>query len=329
MIDIKTSQTLFGDTFNSEVAVNRNQLADFLFSLFKDISLEKLVSLLTNDFEEALEYVRLVSGELRGCQKTSLLFNPHRLDVKTKSSKRSLFAALHDAKFVNGLSRALLWRKLDLKNVLYYTLQSGIEGVQYVNEFPPHVARDLCKMFKLSLDSEVLDPCAGWGGRMPGCSAVVNHYTACEPSSQTHAGLLKLRSFIQAYRHDFEAALLMRCFEDVKMKDEQFDFALTSPPYFDTEEYCDEETNSLNKFKTFKDWVDGFYYPLIDKTMRALRPGSTFVLNIGSRVYPLNKLLLDKYSKKFEIEKLADMMQTKGGLRTHGEGESFYAVRKA
>ena len=62
-------------------AMSRDQLAKALFESLKDISLEDFVRLLTNETEEIIQYYGLTRG-YKGCQRMSLLFNPHRLSTK-------------------------------------------------------------------------------------------------------------------------------------------------------------------------------------------------------------------------------------------------------
>jgi len=320
---------LFGDSTSIGSSINREQLADLLYETMHDFTIDQFVACLTNIYIESLEYMRLVNGE-RACQKTSLLFNPHRLDIKTKSSKRSLFAALSDRSFMSGLARVTLLNKERVKEILYQSMQLGVNGIQYVNEFPPHIARDFAYHFKLNSSSRVLDPCAGWGGRMIGLSVVVNSYTAYEPSTLTHSGLLKLLEFIKKAQPEFKANLFNSCYEDITLREDIFDFAITSPPYYDTEEYSDEETNSLNRYKTFDQWVQYFYLPMISKTIKAIKPGCTFALNIGSRMYPLNQLLRDNFGDDHEIT--VDGKKFSGnssGLNKKGEGETFYFIKKS
>ena len=111
------------------------------------------------------------------------------------------------------------------------------------------------------------------------------------------------------------------------MRSVQFDFALTSPPYYDTEIYTDEETNSLNRYKTFDDWCNGFYFPLVEKTMTVLRDDAVFILNIGDRRYPLSKLLQDTFGKRYRVKQVPGRISGQPGLRPEG-GEKFYEVSK-
>lgn len=320
---------LFGNDITKKESIDRYILENMLFKTMSELSLSDFVLMLTNKFNEIIEYAELSKGG-KSCQKTSLLFNAHRLEVKTKTSNVSIFEALKTKSFISGLSRATLFKKGKVNELLYQVLQLGINGVQYVNEFPPHIARDLYLEYKLTKHSKILDPCSGWGGRMLGASVVCDSYVGFEPSTKTHKGLIELFRFIKSMNNSFNAEIECIPFEDSNLQDNTFDFAFTSPPYFDTEEYSNEETNSLIKFNTFDKWCEGFYLPMIQKTMNALKKDSSFVLNIGSRIYPLNDVLISNFSKQYEITKGKDKLSGKSGLKSNDkEGETFYRIRKS
>jgi hypothetical protein len=308
--------------------VSRSDLADGLFAVFETATLEETVLFFTNHYQEVVEYARLRAGEVRCCYNMSLLFNPHRLDTRVKGNKYSVFEAMKLRKWCDGLARATLFIG-DHKNLLKATVGLGVNGVQWADEFPPWVARDLAKKYKLHPRSQVLDPCAGWGGRMIGFSTVVNHYTGYEPSTRTYAGLTMLSAFLKKMRPHFVGTVHNRPFEDCEIQKGFYDFALTSPPYYDTEEYADEDTNSMIRYKSFDDWCKGFYIPLIENTMVQLKPGATFVINIGSRRYPLNRVLKDTFSSRYKIQQISGGICTGGGLRSNtSDGEAFFEISK-
>ena len=63
--------------------------------------------------------------------------------------------------------------------------------------------------------------------------------------------------------------------------------------------------------------------------MDSLKNGCTFVLNIGSRKYPLNQVLIDNFSDKYEIKIGKEKLQGKSGLKVSDkEGETFYHITK-
>jgi hypothetical protein len=259
----------------------------------------------------------------------SLLFNPHRLYTNAKNMK-TIFEAMKNKKWYSGLARlALSEFNGNGSTTFFHLLNMGIEATRFIEEFPPHISRMYAKQYGVTINSFVLDPCAGWGGRMIGISTICNNYQAYEPCTQTYNGLLKLSDFITKLRPEFKSNIKCLPFENALLPKNKFDFAITSPPYYDTELYSNEETQSYKKFNTFEKWIIGFYEPLIAKTMNALKPNASFILNIGSRKYPLEKEL-EKIIKKhnYKLQQIASPLSGKGGLRKAEGAEAFYRITK-
>ena len=81
------SEDIFGNIIKKKDPVEREILKGCLYDIFKNVTLKEFVSFLTNEFEESINYMELTQGK-NACQKTSLLFNPHRLTIKTISHKK-------------------------------------------------------------------------------------------------------------------------------------------------------------------------------------------------------------------------------------------------
>ena len=106
--------------------------------------------------------------------------------------------------------------------------------------------------------------------------------------------------------------------------DEKFDIALTSPPYYDTEKYSEEMTNSLNRYSTFDTWIDGFYRPLILDTINRLKDNASFILNVGDRKYPLSDTLFKICEENgLYVERITDYLSGNGENK-----EKFYRITK-
>lgn len=157
-------------------------------------------------------------------------------------------------------------------------------------DFPANKAEALYNEFSPDgRKPDVLDPCHGWGGRLVGALlADVNSYVGIDPSPAAHKGVERTYDAFKDYTETRNVQLIQKCFEDVKLEDESFDIALTSPPYFDVEKYDGAQTSHL-RYNDYKKWVEGFYTPLISKTYNALRQGGVFILQVGSQTYPLEK----------------------------------------
>lgn len=291
----------------------------------RGLSLEEFAAEFITKTQAIEEFYKLCNGISAG-KTISLLFNPHRLATDTKKDDLSVYESLQDDSKLDGLARLYLYNlEHGVNNSFYSAIQRGYQNIQYVNEFPPIVARSILLEYAPKKPKiKVLDPCAGWGGRMIGCASLLNvDYTACEPSSKTIEGLNKLGYWLHTLQPSFSSTVYKMPYENFSTL-EKFDIALTSPPYYDTEHYSDEITNSLNRYKTFDAWVDGFYKPLILNTVDRLNDGGVFILNVGDRQYPLSKILM-AICKDNGI----NCYRVRDYLSGNGDGkEKFYCVSK-
>lgn len=275
------------------------------------------------------EFNRLCQGYQAGYN-ISLLFNPHRLEISTVNSNLSIFEAINTSdKYRRAFAKYAVnvENKVHVEKDYYKQIGVGSGGVQYVNEFPPYLARDIYK--KYCKDGfKVLDPCHGWGGRTLGlASSLLENveYWGCDPSTKTHKGLLKLKDFLKLgdnfkYFHS--------PFEDVELPENYFDFVFTSPPYFDTERYSDEDTQSWKSNNSYDEWKENFLYVLLDKILYSLKSGSVALLNVGKVRYPIDDDIIDYLANKDIVVKRVNDFSIGGvgiGARTDqdGKGEPF------
>lgn len=221
-------------------------------------------------------------------RKLSLAFTPEQFSTAGDDggSVPDLLAkiATGDTKLIARL-RFALKEKPDTKQL--FTSSVPMAGHKTPLDFPADLARDLIDSY-CPKGGAVLDPCHGWGGRCVGFMLARNpvRYVGCDPSPTVNAGVGRLIETLAPFAEpDKKAIVLETPFEDFISK-ELFDFAITSPPYFDREKY-DGEQSSFRRFRTFESWVGGFYRPLIEKAFRMLKHGSAFALQVGSQVYPL------------------------------------------
>ena len=63
---------------------------------------------------------------------------------------------------------------------------------------------------------------------------------------------------------------------------EKVDLCFTSPPYFDTEKYSDEDTQSYMKYPTEKEWIDGFLFLTLENCYESLKKNGYLLLNIAN-----------------------------------------------
>jgi hypothetical protein len=242
------------------------------------------------------QFNKLCSGNKNTGGDISLLFNPHRLETKINNRKYSVADQFlnQDRPMINSLSQWLSKQADVVHHRQYIDAAKANTGTQIAHEFKPYLAReiylDYCKV-----GAKVLDPCAGWGGRMIGfaSSGLGGEYWATDPSTKTYNGLEKLKEFLHSAAELVKTQIFLHDlpFEDLALEEEVFDFAFTSPPYFDTEIYSNEETQAFNRYKTLEEFNEKFLSVLIKNTMRSLRKDACFLLNIGGSQIRFDKIV--------------------------------------
>jgi hypothetical protein len=149
--------------------------------------------------------------------------------------------------------------------------------------FMPMYAKSIYEYFGAS---KTLDPCAGWGDRMCGAlaSTCVRRYVGFDPNTNLTEGYKKIQKdfgnkvTIDTDRHikfDSGYDIYSIPFEnsDSILGEEKFDFAFTSPPFFDYEDY-----SPMNP--KYRNWFKEFYEPLFKLTEKHLILGAFFAVHI-------------------------------------------------
>ena len=138
-------------------------------------------------------------------------------------------------------------------------------------------------------DGSILDPCAGYGGRLAGCIGSNRglHYHGIDPDGDTSVGNMKMASFFREVRDiercfDFEFKFDLGCAEDVMpgLSDESYDLIFTSPPYFDIEKYSSNPDQSYKKFNTYERWCQGFLFQIVKQSARVVRADGYVIFNV-------------------------------------------------
>lgn len=213
---------------------------------------------------------------------------PHRYDTRAGASRFTPNEQLNMPEMIRAASRMgtgvmKTWgSSAELLNHLCLT-----HGGQCARQFPIPQARDIYREFAPA-GGAILDPCAGWGGRLLGwlCARLGGSYQGFDASRQTCEGFAQMISELGIERARVQHA----AFEDVLLEPEAFDFAFTSPPYFTLEHYGEDAEQAEHRYPGYAAWLEGFLEPLIRKTLEALRPGCCFVLNVSDH----GELLLAK-----------------------------------
>jgi len=210
---------------------------------------------------------------------------PHAMEVKCGNSKISpMENFLNDKTFKMTIKKCLKWLKKHNNNKFQENrLRQSLKiysGVQSVSNFRPTAAGAIYK--KYGGNGVMWDMSCGWGGRLVGAIAsnYIKTYIGTEPSTKTFHGLCQLRDDFAYLNKDIQ--LHMMGSEDYLPEKETLDLCFTSPPYFDTEKYADEPTQSYNKFTTKEDWGSGFLQGTFSNCYHGLKQNGYMLINIAN-----------------------------------------------
>jgi hypothetical protein len=153
-----------------------------------------------------------------------------------------------------------------------------VAGTQACSNFRPgftlYILRKYCPEGGVFLDTST-----GYGGRLVGFMASKCHrYIGIDPFRKTHDANVRMTDDLG---FSDRVDLINQPAEDVLSIPHPVDIAFTSPPYFSKEHYCDEETQSWIRYRSFEDWRDGFLIPMIRFQYRSLTTNSFSVINIA------------------------------------------------
>lgn len=173
-------------------------------------------------------------------------------------------------------------QEVNKKNIIL-----AIQMRKYVaSQFKPVIAKAFYDYFK---SENVLDFSAGWGDRFCGFYAgeTTKHYVGIDPNVNNHENYLKQEEYYKKYQTFFEepkrATFISQPAEDVDYSEYEnyFDTVFTSPPYFDTERYSNDNTQSWVRYKTIDEWNKNFLHSVLKKIIPTLKKGGILAINIS------------------------------------------------
>ena len=225
----------------------------------------------------------------------------------------------YDIESATGTSYKSLWTQANLEKILRWNRKS--HSTPYMSElkrgiyfccgltkntmYRPQMMKLACIKYKPEV---VLDPCAGWGGRMLGAVSYGAHYIAFEPNTTTYNNLMQIVNFL-----GIQHKVTLICDDARNMKKYNLpkaDLVLTSPPYFDLEVYAHEDTQSITHTPVYQDWADGFLREIIKLGIEQLNPKGVSCWNVGKvRNRDMNDDVL-KYHTEFNFNKIDTLAVT-------------------
>ena len=193
-------------------------------------------------------------------------FFPNFFDIQNKSGM-----CFRDYWTSKNLEKILIWNRKSHETPYLSELKRGIYfclGLTKNTMYRPQIAKMICTKYSPKI---VLDPCAGWGGRMLGVVSTGAKYIGFEPNIETYNNLLKLSNFLHI---EDKVILINEPAQNIlKYRLNKVDMILTSPPYYDVEIYSNTDKFFIKKYPTYDLWSKFFLKDIIDKSLTLLNNG--------------------------------------------------------
>jgi len=171
--------------------------------------------------------------------------------------------------------------------------------------FKPTVAMYMYNRFKATA---VLDPTAGWGGRMMAAAAMDIKYTGIDTNTNMTGAYEGIMNLIQKDN----VKMIWQDALTVDFSEIDYDFVLTSPPYVNLELY-----EKMTPYESKEAFYKKFLIPLINKCRGSIRRNGKVCINIDVKMY--NDLLKFGYEACSETH---DMFQQK--VQGKNKGQKIY-----
>ena len=146
-------------------------------------------------------------------------------------------------------------------------------------------------LYKKYNATSVLDPTAGWGGRMLGAWSLGIDYTGCDTNVEMKVAYDEMITFLNKDAMTFGNGLFEKesssklqmlwenCLE-VDYSNIEYDFVLTSPPYVNLELY-----EHMTPWETDEAFYKHFFIPLHNKCVTNIKQGGHVCFNVSPKMY--------------------------------------------
>ena len=162
-------------------------------------------------------------------------------------------------------------------------LNIGTRYGRKVANFSVTQTRDFINSYGKNL--RVFDPCAGFGARCLGAVLNGHTYTGIDINPDIEKGFNQMANWLETKevinRGDINF-IKGGCEVFRPELKNQFDITITitSPPYFNIERYANDNGASTRNYDNYGKWFNEFIVPMCDNTIRYLKVGGVFAINL-------------------------------------------------
>jgi len=213
-------------------------------------------------------------------------FQPHMWATKCERFRTPLEVFNSDQMLRDCIHRAIkYWKKGRPVNASgMRSILSTYKNTKRVSNFRPTVARAIIEKYSRD-DDVILDPAAGYGGRLLGCLPLRRRYVGIEPSNTTYLGLSQMERTLRHLVSPNASIVLINASAEEGMpnvKCSSVDLVILSPPYFARERYETGPTQSWVRYPKYSVWKEDFLCRLLRDIHRVLKPNGTLALNVAN-----------------------------------------------
>ena len=165
----------------------------------------------------------------------------------------------------------------------------------------------ICTFIKLFKSKHILDFSSGWGDRLFGVMTMddkIKSYYGIDPNKSLHTGYNNMiKSFLPKKSH-IKYNMICECAEDYIDKiNNTFDLVFTSPPYYNLEIYCNDKSQSIEKYTNYDIWYTNFLLECMYKSINKLIKTGILAININTvREYHIVNRLIGDMSKITDLK---------------------------
>ena len=251
-----------------------------------------------------------------------LTLSQSEVEALDSKYKTNLPDKLEGDKYKFLVHRFELGKKLFPAGIQAFRLGLGQPAVN----FPSLTARYLYERYtdhiKQDTSLNIYDPSSGWGGRILGAMSSLKkiHYIGTDPNTDNYIDelgksryeyvadffnneVLESNPFWEEEKNTFHyfqmGSELIGKHPDFQQYKGKLDMVFTSPPYFDREQYSDDEEQSFKAYPKYDDWRDNFLNPTLTNAFNSLREDRYLLWNIADikigkdKYYPLEQDSID------------------------------------
>ena len=226
------------------------------------------------------KYNSLLKDDVVGQSMTGLAlcwsYMPHAFNVPCNNLKTPLEVFNNDEDFKKVIKKRIKMGDNISDNGIRKMLKI-FTGTQCVSNFRPTASALIYSLY--GKNKTVWDMSCGYGGRIFGAIvAGVKNYVGTEPCEATFNGIQQICDDFKPEWKDYIFKVGSERFVPAK---DSLDLCFTSPPYFDTEKYSNEDSQSYKKFPNYNDWLNLYLKKTFENCYYGLKNDGKLVININ------------------------------------------------